>query len=70
MQSIPLLLQPESKRSLLTARLFPVAHPDALIGPVEVLWLAGILTDTSGATLNRCVAVTAKPDCYYSGTSL
>lgn len=30
-----------------------MAHPDALIGPVEVLWLAGILPDTSGATLNR-----------------
>ena len=54
---MPLLLQPESKRSLLTARLFPVAHPDALIGPVEVLWLAGVLTDTSGATLNRYVTV-------------
>ena len=54
MQSMLLLLQPETKRSLLTARLFPVAHPVALIGSVEVLWLAGILTDTSGATLDRC----------------
>lgn len=47
------LWQPEAKKSLLTARLFPVSHPDVLVGPTEVLWLAGILIDPSGATLQR-----------------
>ena len=39
----------------MTARLFPTAHPDAEVGTNEILWLAGIVDDSSGIILKRCV---------------
>ena len=39
----------------MTARLFPTAHPDAEVGTNEILWLAGIVDDSSGMILKRYV---------------
>ena len=35
------LLQPSEKQTLLSARLFPVAHPHGSIGWSHTLWLCG-----------------------------
>jgi fucokinase len=44
---------PQHKKTLMTARLFPTAHPDADVGANEILWLAGIVDDSSGSILKR-----------------
>ena len=51
----------------MTARLFPTAHPDADVGANEILWLAGIVDDSSGSILKRyCVRLCAYFHCILS----